>query len=301
MLMFPAGRPLARGDADRSARAPGRGGARALAGAVGLALGVVSTTTLVRLRSLRRSAAVHAHDLDHTAIVGEGMGEEVDEPVRLLVLGDSAARGYGLREVADTFPHQLAGRLAAATGRRVHVTSLATDGHRTLDLLTDQAPRVRTARPDAVVVSVGVNDAIRMTPRDELETATRALFERLRAAHGGHAADGGPAVVFVTCPDLGAAPGFPRPLNLAVGWRCRRVARVQQVVAREMDVPTIRLPRPDATMFGADGFHPGAAGHAAMAEVTIEELRHQVGVAPPPTVVSSASGEPNGATTWTSG
>ncbi len=243
---------------------------------------------------------MHAHDLDHTAIVGEGRGEGVDEPVRLLVLGDSAARGYGLREVADTFPHQLAGRLAAATGRRVHVTSLATDGHRTADLLADQLPRVRAARPDAVVVSVGVNDAIRMTSRGELATATRALFARLRAAHGAHAA-GGPAVVFVTCPDLGAAPGFPRPLNLAVGWRCRRVARVQQAVAREMDVPTIRLPRPDATMFGADGFHPGAVGHAAMADVTIEELRHQAGVVPPPTVVASAPGEPNGASTWTSG
>lgn len=265
MLMFPARRPVVLvDDAARPGRGPGGGGgaARALAGVVGLAVGACTATTLVRIRSLRRSAAVHAHDLDHTATVGEAMGE----PVRLLVLGDSAARGYGLRRVADTFPHQLANRLAATTGRRVHVTSLATDGHRTADLVTDQAPQVRAAQPDAVVVSVGVNDAIRMTPRDELEEATRDLLAQVRAASGEA------ALGLVTCPDLGAAPGFPRPLNLAVGWRCRRVARIQQAVARELDVPTIALPRPDAAMFGVDGFHPGAAGQTAMAEVVVGAL-----------------------------
>lgn len=264
MLMFPARRPVAPvSDGGSAGRAPGHGGPRVVAGVVGLAVVACTATTLVRIRSLRRSAAVHAHDLDHTATVGEGMGA----PVRLLVLGDSAARGYGLREVADTFPHQLATFLARAWGRPVHVTSLATDGHRTADLVTDQAPQARAARPDAVVVSVGVNDAIRMTPRDELEEATRALLVQVRAT-----SDAAAAVTFVTCPDLGAAPGFPWPLNLAIGWRCRRVARLQRAVARDLGVPTVVLPRPDAAMFGADGFHPGAAGQTAMAQVVVEAL-----------------------------
>lgn len=269
MLMFSARRPVAPvGDADHRTRAPGRGRARFLAGVVGLAVGALSATTVVRIRDLRRSAHVHAHDLDHAATVGEGGGE----PVRLLVLGDSAARGYGLRDVADTFPHQVASRLSAATARPVHVTSLATDGHRTADLVTHQVPQVRAARPDAVVVSVGVNDAIRMTPNDELQDATRALLAEVRAASGRA------AVAVVTCPDLAAAPGFPRPLNVAVGWRCRRVARIQHAVARDLDVPTIVLPRPHAAMFGADGFHPGAAGHTAMAEVVVGALVDQVAV-----------------------
>lgn len=291
MLMFPARPPAARPVAvDRPDRARGESIVGALAGVAGLVMGAVSATTVVRIRDLRRSAAVHAHDLDHTATVGEGSGE----PARLLVLGDSAARGYGLRDVADTFPHQLARHLATATGRPVHVTSLATDGHRTADLATLQAPQVSTARPDAVVISVGVNDAIRMTPRDELELATRDLLAAVTAARPDAAA------IFVTCPDLGAAPGFPRPLNLAVGWRCRRVARIQQDVAREAGVSVVALPRPDATMFGADGFHPGAAGQAAMAAVAVDGLVRGTEGPDGPTVVSAAPGEPEGAPTWTS-
>lgn len=268
MLMFPARCPVAPvGDAGGPGGGLGRGvgAARVVAGVVGVSVGAWMATTLVRIRRLRRSAAVHAHDLDHTATVGEGRGE----PVRLLVLGDSAARGYGLPQVADTFPHQLANGLAATTGRRVYVTSLAADGHRTAELVADQVPQVRAAQPDAVVVSVGVNDAIRMTPRDELEEATRALLVQVRAASNGA------MVTFVTCPDLGAAPGFPWPLNLAVGARCRRVARIQRAVARELDVPAIALPRPDAAMFGVDGFHPGAAGQTAMAEVVVGALSDQ--------------------------
>lgn len=261
------------------------------AGLVGLAVVAWTATTLGGLRRLRRSADVHAHDLDHTATIGEGAGE----PVRLLVLGDSAARGYGLQQVADTFPHQLAAHLARALGRRVLVTSVATDGHRTAELVSEQVPAVAAARPDAVVVSVGVNDAIRMTAGRDLRDGTRALLSGVRAA-----ADGA-TVAFVTCPDLTAAPGFPRPLHLAVGWRCRRVARAQQSVARDLGMPAVALPRPEASMFGVDGFHPGADGQAAMAAVTVEALRlGAAGEQDAPTVTPPGSGPSNGDLPWTS-
>lgn len=218
--------------------------------------------TGVRVQRLRRTAAEHAHDLERTATVGEGPGE----PVRVLVLGDSAARGYGLADAGSAFPQQVARGVARTTRRRVSVTSLATDGHRTADVLAEQAPRVRAERPDVVVVSVGVNDAIRRTPPDELAAATdRLLVEVLAAGEGA-------VVAFVPCPDLGAAPGFGWPLARVVGWSCRRVARVQRRVAAGHDVAVLPLPRPDATMFGADGFHPGVAGHAAMAREVVRGL-----------------------------
>lgn len=259
-----------------------------VAGLAGFAVAATTAVTLHGIRRLRRSADVHAHDLDHTATIGEGMGE----PVRLLVLGDSAARGYGLQLVADTFPHQLATHLSRATGRPVNVTALATDGHRTADLVRAQVPAVGAAHPDAVVVSVGVNDAVRMTPRRELCEATRALVAGIQAAAEGA------VITFVTCPDLTAAPGFPRPLHLAVGWRCRRVARTQQAVARELGMTAMALPRPDASMFGVDGFHPGAAGQTAMAAVTVEALlREARGRLAPVEPVEPV--DENGAPTWT--
>lgn len=227
-----------------------------------LGTAAVAGVTATRVRRLRRSAAAHAHELDHRAVLGSGPGE----PVRLLVLGDSAARGYGLEDAAQAYPQQVARQLAAATGRRVDVRATATDGHRTADVVVEQLPLVRAARADAVVVSVGVNDAVRGTRGADLRMATRALLAGVLAD-----ADGA-VVVLVTCPDLAAAPGLPWPVGPLLGRRCRHVGRVQAAVAGDLDVPTVVLPRPGRDLFGADGFHPGAAGHAAMADRTVAAL-----------------------------
>lgn len=235
---------------------------RAGVGLVGLGVGLVAGTSAVRVARLRRSAAVHGHELDHAAVVGEGPGD----PVRLVVLGDSAARGFGLEDPADAFPQQVARRVAAATGRPVDVQSMATDGHRTRDVADVQVPLLRAAHPDALVVSVGVNDAVRGTARTDLLAATHDLLTGVRAA-----ADGA-ALVFVTCPDLARAPGLPWPVGSGLGWRCRRVAALQAEVAADLGVAVVPLPRAGRELFGADGFHPGQAGQAAMAEATVDAL-----------------------------
>lgn len=254
---------------------------------VGGGLALLAATTLVGLQRLRATAARFAHDLDRTGSVGQGRGE----PVRLVVLGDSAARGYGLTDAGSALPQQVAGRMASATGRRVTVTSLATDGQRTVDVLAHQVPHLRGMRPDAVVVSVGVNDVLGRTPDRVVTAGTRDLLTSVVAACDRA------AVVLVPCPDLSAAPGFPRPLNRMVGWRGRRIARLQEAVARELGVPVVPLPRPEATMFGPDGFHPGAAGHAAMADVVAEVLLHADGA--PHAAADGEHPDPRTEITWT--
>lgn len=240
-------------------RAVTRVGARLVIGAgVTVALGSMAA----RVQRLRSTAARHAHDLDHAATVGDGPGPAL----RLLILGDSAARGYGLTDPDAALPRLVGSQVASSMGRPVAVASTATDGHRTADVLAEQVQAVRAVRPDAVVVSVGVNDALGLVGGEALAVATEQLLRAVTDA----AEDA--AVVLVPCPDLTAAPGFGRVLGALVGLRCRRVAATQLRVARSLGVATVPLPRPDATMFGVDGFHPGASGHAAMAELVADAL-----------------------------
>jgi lysophospholipase L1-like esterase len=263
----------ASGGTDRSRegrRSGGGASSSAIAGAVlGVATAALASTTLVRIRELRRTAAAHAHDLPRRATVGEGLGE----PVRLVVLGDSAARGYGLTEPSSAFSQQIARHVARTVGRCVEVTTLATDGHRTATVLEEQVPQVRGHRPDAIVLGVGVNDVLGRVPLGRLREETRALLSALVDAGDGA------VVVFVPCPDLTEAPGLPRPLHLVAGWRCRRVGRAQQSVAADLDIPAAPLPRPDAGMFGDDGFHPGAHGHAVMSRYVADVLVRSAAVA----------------------
>lgn len=215
-----------------------------------------------RVARMRRHAGVEPGDHDHLATIGEGLGR----PLRLLVIGDSAARGYGLADAGEALPFQVATRLAKATGRRIATAALATDGHTTADVLEAQAPVVKAHRPDVVVLLVGVNDAFKGRRTAQVRHDTRKLLTSLSA----DAPDA--AITFVTCPNLRSAPGLAWPLNAVLGLRCRQVAAAQAAVAADLGVPTIPLTRPLREHYGGDGFHPGAAGIAAVAEQVARTL-----------------------------
>lgn len=233
--------------------------------AAGLGLLGVAVHNATRVARLRRDGPAEGGERTHDAVVGEGLGEEL----RVLILGDSAADGFGITDAQLAFPRQVAVRLAAATGRRVRVASVAENGATTATLTRDQLPvlRRRGGDVDVVVLSVGVNDAVaRHAPR-QVRTETGALLDAARAAVPD--AD----LVLVTCPDLGTAPRIPRPLRDLLGWSCRRVARAQLRAARDAGVAVAEIDgRVDASMYGVDGFHPGPLGQAGMADLVVAAL-----------------------------
>ena len=200
---------------------------------------------------------------DHASLLGTGLGE----PLQLVLLGDSAVDGYGLR-AEESLPRQVAGRLASSTGRRVQVRSLAVSGATSSDVAAFQLPLLRAAGPlDAVVVGVGVNDALRRTPAAEVRAATHAIIDGL----GGIAPDA--ALAFVPCHDLTGAPGPGPLLRRVLGWRCRAVNRQQRAVLEERGVPVAEgSRRATAAMFGDDGLHPGAQGVDVIASLVVGAL-----------------------------
>lgn len=242
--------------------APGLpGGRRALVGcavAAGVAVAAVAAYDVRAIVRLRRNAPSDPAPLDHTALVGEGLAEPLD----LVVLGDSAAAGYGNGRPEDAFPFQVGTRVAQRLGARVRIASVAASGATTRHVARDQVPTLRAHAPDLVVVSVGVNDALGRRRSATVRAHTAGLLEGI--------ADAAPraTTVLVGCPDLSTAPGLPWPLNLLIGWRCRRVRAAQGVAATEAGAGFVAHPfPPEPEHFGPDGLHPGPAGQAAVAAV----------------------------------
>lgn len=202
---------------------------------------------------------------DHRATVGAGIGA----PLTLVVLGDSAADGFGIVDPAQAFPAQVARRLATATGRRVDVHSLAVNGHRTSTVLAEQVPLLRTMpAPDVIVVNVGVNDAMGRLRATTVEHDTRRLLDTLEQL--APEAD----VCLVTCPDISLAPGLKWPVSTGLSVLCRRVAKGQLTAVRDRpDLAVVAYTRrPGPEVFGEDGFHPGIAGQAVLAEMAVQSL-----------------------------
>lgn len=193
------------------------------------------------------------------------------EPISCLILGDSAAVGYGMTTLDATPPGMVGVGLAHLLDHPVKVTSVAVVGARTSDL-DEQVTRGLEAKPQIALIVVGANDVVnRVRPAESGRTLGRVVT-RLREA--------GCEVVVGTCPDLGTVQPLPQPLRkLARSWS-RRLAAAQAVATLDAGGRAVSLggllgpvfaSRADV-MFGEDHFHPSETGYAHMVSVVIPTL-----------------------------
>lgn len=193
------------------------------------------------------------------------------EPVSCLILGDSAAVGYGMTAADATPPGMVGIGLAHLLGCPVEVTSVAVVGAQTADL-DEQITTGLAAKPDVALIVIGTND---VTHRVRPATSARLLAAAVRRLRQADC-----EVVVGTCPDLGTIQPLPQPLRkVARAWSRRLAARQAVAVlgagGRAVSLGGLLGPvfaaRSDV-MFGEDHFHPSETGYAHMVSVVIPSL-----------------------------
>ena len=190
-------------------------------------------------------------------------GTEYPGPdIRLALLGDSSAAGYGVDRARDTTGALLAVGLVEQLHRPVDIRSFAVVGAVSASL-DHQVTHAIAAQPELAVILIGVND---VTHRVRKSIAVAHLADAV-----GRLRETGCEVVVCTCPDLGTIRPILPPLRWVVrGWS-REMAAAQTVAAVAAGARTVSLgdllgpqfaSAPDR-MFAADRFHPSAIGYAA--------------------------------------
>jgi acyl-CoA thioesterase I len=99
-------------------------------------------------------------------------------PLKIAVLGDSLAAGYGVRP-DQSFPVRLEAALKAA-GRNVTVLNQGVSGDTTAGGL-DRLDWMLADKPDVVLVELGANDALRGIDPKVTEKNLSAIVEKLKA------------------------------------------------------------------------------------------------------------------------
>lgn len=199
------------------------------------------------------------------------------EPMRCLVLGDSAAVGYGMERADATPPAMLGLGLSHVLGRPVEIRSLAVVGAKASDVLDEQLPRIDGFDPHVTVIVVGTNDVTHQVPNIVSARHLGEVVTRL--------VEGGSEVVVGTTPDLGTIKPIKQPLRTVARWLSRDLARRQSVVVTAAGGRAVPLgsllgkvfSERREVMFGVDRFHPSEAGYANMVSVLLPAVAAAVG------------------------
>jgi lysophospholipase L1-like esterase len=188
--------------------------------------------------------------------------------LKLVLIGDSSAAGFGVRKARHTPGALIATGLSRRLQRPVLLTNLAVVGSTSARMVT-QVDEALDLRPDIAVILIGANDVTHRAGQAESVRHLADSVRRLRSV--------GAQVVVGTCPDLGAIQPFRPPLKWVAGRWSRQLATAQTVAVVEAGGWTVSLgsllgPAFAAApnkMFANDRFHPSAEGYALAASVLL--------------------------------
>ncbi len=190
------------------------------------------------------------------------------ESIRYVALGDSYTIGTGLSDEAQNFPSLLARRLREETGIDVALVNLGVNGYTTTDLIREELPVARSARPELVSILIGANDVVQGS-----DDATYGA--RLNQIYGDitQLALTADRVVAISIPDFSPLPGagpFGTPTHLRARIDAfNNVAKPEAASHgfRYAEITSIsRQGNPGDGWLADDGLHPGPAQHRAFAD-----------------------------------
>lgn len=136
-----------------------------------------------------------------------------DATVRILVLGDSTAVGTGAQNNNDT----TAGRLAFKYPD-TEVVNLAVNGLKIKGLEDILKTRSESEQFDIVLIQIGANDIIRLTPMKDIEIGINNILERTKKFNG--------EIILLHSGDIGEAKFFP--------WYVRPILSKRSLQVREI-------------------------------------------------------------------
>lgn len=191
--------------------------------------------------------------------------------VRIALIGDSSAAGYGVDSVEQTTGALLASGVARHADRRVYLKQVCVVGARSSDL-SAQIDRALLIEPEVAVILIGGNDVTNTVLPSH---SVRHLSDGVRRLVAS-----GVKVVVGTCPDLGTVQPIAPPLRQVARTWSRRLAAAQTIATIEEggrsvslgDVLGPEFAAAPAVLFGPDQFHPSVEGYRALANVLLPSV-----------------------------
>lgn len=213
---------------------------------------------------MSQAFALRRHALNLVPAAGPPAGRiGRGEPLRFLAIGDSIIAGVGARRIQRSTVGHVARFMSGRLAREIDWHAAGMIGAGARRVRRDVVPALPREPYDAILLSVGVNDVLKLERSGRFRRQLLKLLRDLRK-HSPHAVIG-----CLGLPPLDEFPKLRRPLRWIVGLRVRRFdARAREAVARvpnALHIPVHFSPRPD--MFSSDGLHPSESSQRRLAKI----------------------------------
>lgn len=214
------------------------------------ALLVLVVFHVLRMRGLIRVGT----DLANSAVPYEQHPDGATE--RVLFIGDSSAVGTG----ATASRFSTAGRYGAAHPN-AEVLNFGVNGSKTHELIP-RLEKLQGERFDLVVIQIGGNDIVRLTPLDEHEQSVRSVLKLTQGLTDN--------IVLLHSGNVGTSPFFPWGTRWIWTRKTLAVRDMYMRVAPEYDAHYVDLFKEKAeddfaldadTFYAPDSFHPSDDGY----------------------------------------
>lgn len=227
---------------------------------------------------LSQAFALRRHALQLTPAVGPREGRVGrGEPLRFLAVGDSIIAGVGARRIQQSTVGHVARFMSGRLSREINWRAAGVIGAGARSVRRDVVPALPQQPFDAILVSVGVNDVLKLERSARFRRQLLKLLHELRA-HSPQA-----VIAYLGLPPLGEFPKLRRPLRWIVGYRVRKFDAVaREALTRMPDVlhiPVRFSPRLD--MFSNDGLHPSETSQRRLAKLIAGALTPRLAGAQP--------------------
>lgn len=184
-----------------------------------------------------------------------------DEPLRLLILGDSSAAGTGVNDIAKSMSGMLPRFLHERSGQPVSARIAGMNSATCAQIRDHVVPHIEPRDFNYIALNIGTNDAKNFHTGKQFcrdfGTLLYALTARFPAA----------TIIWSGVIDLEDAPALPRPLARILGIRSRIIDRNGRVLCAERGA---LCPPPEwraiPENFSSDGFHASEAGYHEWAD-----------------------------------
>jgi acyl-CoA thioesterase-1 len=177
---------------------------------------------------------------------------DASKVITIVALGDSLTAGYGLSR-KQAYPALIAERMRSA-GYECEVTNAGWSGDTTAGALRRLPEILRRKKLDILIIELGINDAFRGVPIEEMRSNLQAIIDQTRARHPGVSI----VVAGMQLP-LASSDGYVHAFGEMFGALAEknRAALIPYLLDGVGGDPELNQP---------DLVHPNAAGQRIMAE-----------------------------------